>query len=99
MSTSGTTGIPKRAARTHRAAIEEAVAIEGDCQSKPYEVRRLYCTPIFHSVSAPQTLFTALEFGFPTYLMQRYGSTFAHKVEKFSITETAAPPAMLLKLQ
>ena len=51
-STSGTTGRPKMAARTQRAMVLESAAIEE--HPKPYQVRRLYCTPIFHGLSAPE---------------------------------------------
>lgn len=51
-STSGTTGRPKMAARTQRAMVLESAAIEE--HPKSYQVRRLYCTPIFHGLSAPE---------------------------------------------
>lgn len=50
-STSGTTGRPKMAARTQQSIVLESAAIEENI--KPYQVRRLYCTPIFHGLSAP----------------------------------------------
>jgi acyl-CoA synthetase (AMP-forming)/AMP-acid ligase II len=51
-STSGTTGRPKMAARTQRSMVLESAAIEEN--PKPYQVRRLYCTPIFHGFAAPE---------------------------------------------
>jgi acyl-coenzyme A synthetase/AMP-(fatty) acid ligase len=51
-STSGTTGRPKMAARTQRSLILESAAVEDG--PRPYYVRRLYCTPIFHGLSAPE---------------------------------------------
>lgn len=98
-STSGTTGLPKMAARTHRAMILESSAIEDDNASKPYEIRRLFCTPIFHAFSMPEMVINALRLGYPTYFMRRFDETFAQKVHDFGITEIAAPPPMLRKLQ
>ena len=51
-STSGTTGRPKMSARTQQALVLESAAIEE--QPKSYQVRRLYCTPVFHGLSAPE---------------------------------------------
>ena len=99
MSTSGTTGLPKMAARTHRAMIEELEAIEDNNSDKPYDVRRLFCTPIFHAFSTPEMVFNPLRLGYPTYFMKRFDDTYAQKVHDFGITETAAPPPMLIKLQ
>ena len=98
MQTSGTTGLPKMAARTHRAMVYELVAITDDDTLKPYEVRRLFCTPIFHAFSAPEMIFNALRLGRPSYFMRRYDDTFARKISQFQITETFGPPAMLLRL-
>ena len=98
-STSGTTGLPKMAARTHKALILETDAIEDNNAEKPYEVRRLFCTPIFHAFSTPEMVINPLRLGYPTYFMRRFDNTFAEKVHQFGITETAAPPPMLMRLQ
>ena len=79
-STSGTTGLPKMAARAHRALIEESKAIEDNHSQKPYKVRRLFCTPVFHAFSFPEMVITPLRLGIPTYFMRRYEETFAQKV-------------------
>ncbi|KAK5728623.1 hypothetical protein LTR15_001760 [Elasticomyces elasticus] len=94
--TSGTTGLPKMAMRSHLSMISELEAITDD--SKPYEVRRLFCTPIFHAFSAPEILFNALRLGQVSYFMRRFDDSFAQKVHDFRITETFGAPAMLLKL-
>ena len=98
-STSGTTGLPKMAARTHQAMIQESKAIEDNHTQKPYEVRRLLCTPIFHAFSTPEMVIAPLRLGITTYIMRRYDDTFAQKVHEFAITETAAPPPLLNMLQ
>jgi acyl-coenzyme A synthetase/AMP-(fatty) acid ligase len=97
-STSGTTGLPKMSARTHRSMILESQAIEDNNRAKQYKVRRLFCTPIFHAFSTPEMLINPLRLGYPTYIMRRFDNTFAQKVHGFRITETAAPPPMLMKL-
>ncbi|KAK3679859.1 hypothetical protein LTR78_000235 [Recurvomyces mirabilis] len=98
MQTSGTTGLPKMAARTHRSMVHELAAIADDDSLKNYQVRRLFCTPIFHAFSAPEMIFNALRLGRPSYFMRRYDETFAHKISLYRITETFGPPAMLLRL-
>lgn len=97
-STSGTTGLPKMAARTHQSLILESKAIEDNNADKPWSVRRLYCTPIFHAFTTPEVVINALRLGHPTYIMKRFDATFAQKVHDFQISEIAGPPPMLLKL-
>nr|POF18589.1 acyl-coa ligase azaf [Quercus suber] len=100
MQTSGTTGLPKLASRTHRAMILELEGSRDNNAEKPYEIRRLFCTPIFHAFSAPEMLFNSLRLGRPTYFMKRFDKTFAQKVHDFNITETfGAPPILLLLAQ
>ena len=82
-STSGTTGLPKMAARTHRALIQESKAIEDKDSQKPYKVSRLFCTAIFHAFSFPEMVITPLRLGIPTYFMRRHDDTFAQKVFEY----------------
>ena len=72
MSTSGTTGLPKMAARTHRAMMLETAAITDRNAEKPYEIRRLMSTPIFHAFTTPEVVFNPLRLGYPTYIMKRF---------------------------
>jgi len=95
MQTSGTTGLPKMAARTHRSLINEQLAIEDNNADKPYEVRRLYCTPVFHAFTLPEMGFNAMRLGQTSYFMKRYDDTFAQKIHDFQITETMGAPPML----
>ena len=97
-STSGTTGMPKMAARTHRSLMLETEAIGADYHEKPYIVRRLMSTPIYHGFSAPEMIFNPLRLGYLTYITKRFDCTFARKVHDFHITEIAAPPAMIMRL-
>jgi acyl-CoA synthetase (AMP-forming)/AMP-acid ligase II len=98
MQTSGTTGLPKLAVRTHAAMIHELIAIADDDTCKPYEVRRLFCTPVFHGFAAPEMIFNALRLGRKTFYMRRFDNTFHQKVYDFDITETFGAPTMLLRL-
>lgn len=99
MSTSGTTGKPKMAARTHLATVAETVAAADNHAEKDYEVRRLFCTPIFHAFSTPEMIINSLRLGLPSYFMKRFhNDMFPKNIWLFKITETFAPPPMLAKL-
>lgn len=94
MSTSGTTGMPKMAVRTLSSLMLEAEAINDD-GFKPYEVRRLFCAPIYHAFSFPLMMIAPLLHGHTSYFMLRFGEDFYENVEKYEITETAlATPAI-----
>jgi acyl-CoA synthetase (AMP-forming)/AMP-acid ligase II len=96
MSTSGTTGPPKMATRTHRAMVLEAIAVEDNHSAKPYPVRRLFCTPIFHGFSAPDMIINSLRLGLTNFFMKRFNPVvFPEKIAEFQITEIFAPPPML----
>lgn len=99
MTTSGTTGLPKMAARTHVALVQEALAIEDNHVAKPYEVRRLINTPIFHAFTTPELIINALRLGITTYVLPRFDRVrFPSLVTNYHITETFAPPPMLQAL-
>ncbi|GAB7360718.1 hypothetical protein MBLNU230_g0595t1 [Neophaeotheca triangularis] len=98
MATSGTTGFPKLAARSHRSIVLESLAIQ-DPVAKPYPIRRLFCTPIFHAFSSPLMLLAPLRENHTTYIMRRFNpTTFPEYIDRYQITETAGAPAMLQKL-
>lgn len=99
MLTSGTTGLPKMAARTHKAHVLESFAMEDNHATKPYPVIRLFCTPIFHAFSSPEMLINALRSGRTSYFIKRFDSViFPAKIEEYGITEIYAPPPMLAML-
>ncbi|KAF7189968.1 Acyl-CoA ligase M9 [Pseudocercospora fuligena] len=99
MSTSGTTGLPKMGARTQRATVLESAAVEDIHSLKPYEIRRLFSTPIFHSFSTPEMVINSLRLGIPAYFTKRFDIVqWPLYVEKYGITETFAPPAILQML-
>lgn len=98
MSTSGTTGLPKMVQRSHRSLVVETSGIEDNNSGKPYQVRRLYSTPIFHAFSFPEMVINSLRLGYQSFYMRRFDETFARKVHDFGITEMTAVPAMLLRI-
>lgn len=98
MSTSGTTGLPKMAARSHSSWVTENLALQ-DKVAKPYEVVRLLFTPFFHGFTAPLALVDALRSGHTTYIMPRFHlKSCLECIERYKITELAAPPPVLLSL-
>ena len=97
-STSGTTGLPKMAVRSHYALISEHLAIV-DTVQKDYEVRRLVSAPFFHAFAGPLVLIDALKTGVETYIMRRFNmQQFLEAIDKFDITETMCPPPVLIRL-
>jgi acyl-CoA synthetase (AMP-forming)/AMP-acid ligase II len=96
MSTSGTTGLPKMAVRSHLSWVTENLAIQ-DSTTKPYQINRLLFTPFFHGFTAPLALIDALRSGHKTYTMSRFDlKKCLDYVERYRITELAAPPPVLL---
>lgn len=99
MSTSGTTGLPKMAARTHKAHVLESFAMEDNNSAKPYPVIRLFCTPIFHAFSSPEMLINALRSGSTSYFIKRFDLVdFPAKIAEYGVTEIYAPPPLLASL-
>ncbi|KAF2231307.1 acetyl-CoA synthetase-like protein [Viridothelium virens] len=97
-STSGTTGFPKMAVRTHHALIAEHQAL-ADSAPKDYEVRRLLPSPFFHAFTSPLALIDALKSGAKTYIMRRFDmDAFLTAVATHSITEATLPPPVLVRL-
>ena len=98
MSTSGTSGQPKIAARTQQALLWESRAIEDKSEKRPYPVRRLICTPVFHAFSFVIAVVNALRYGHTSYFMKRYDDTFCQKVFDLEITEMTSSPGLLSRL-
>ncbi|CAD6583391.1 MAG: hypothetical protein TREMPRED_003539 [Tremellales sp. Tagirdzhanova-0007] len=98
MQTSGTTGMPKMATRSHRSLMMELSAIEDNLADKPYPVRRFFCTPLQHAFCFPEAIFNSLRLGLTTVIGKRFDDTFAEIVEKHSITEIFVAPPILLRL-
>ncbi|KAI9656623.1 MAG: hypothetical protein M1821_004830 [Bathelium mastoideum] len=98
-STSGTTGLPKMASRSHAALICEHLAMV-DAGETEYEAKRLISAPFFHSWAAPLALIDPLKRGVKTYVMRRFDvDQFLEAIDRFEITEATCPPPVLLKLR
>jgi 4-coumarate--CoA ligase len=93
--TSGTTGLPKVAAVSHRGSIARCLA-SSDPDPKPYSVSRLLCLPLFHGVAATASHIEPLRYGIPTYIMTRFSlSPFLCTIQEHHITETSVVPAIV----
>ncbi|KAK7530122.1 amp dependent CoA ligase [Phyllosticta citricarpa] len=94
--TSGTTGRPKLAIRTHSNFVHEST-MQKDVQKKPYKVSRLISLPLFHAFACPIGIIAPLHEGIPTLIMRRYiPDTYLALLDKFNITESIAAPPMIL---
>ncbi|CAK3733162.1 AMP-dependent synthetase and ligase [Lecanosticta acicola] len=98
MATSGSTGLPKLAARSHSALLAEAKAIASRTSNTSYSVRKLICLPIYHAFAFPETVFTTLRLGQPTYILKRFGDAFSYRIRDHQITDVLTLPSMLLEL-
>ncbi|CAK1367525.1 unnamed protein product [Cercospora beticola] len=98
MFSSGTTGLPKAAMLTHYNLIAQHIQIN-DWKPKPYQIKRLQCTPMFHVATAPCTHFSPLNNGVDTYIMRRFDlEAFLKYIEKYEITDCATVPPMVLQI-
>ncbi|KAK8238704.1 amp dependent CoA ligase [Phyllosticta capitalensis] len=94
--TSGTTGRPKLAIRTHSNFVHEST-MQKDVQEKPYQVSRLISLPLFHAFACPIGILAPLHQGIPTFIMRRYlPDTYLALLNQFNITESIAAPPMIL---
>lgn len=99
MATSGSTGLPKLAQRTHKALVEETRAIEDNNQEKPYEVSRLYCTPaIWGAYPFPEMVINSLRLGIPSYFIRQFEESLVSKICKYRVTEVMTVPHVLSKI-
>ncbi|KAK8154033.1 hypothetical protein IWX90DRAFT_464536 [Phyllosticta citrichinensis] len=94
--TSGTTGKPKLAIRTHSNFVHEST-MQKDVQEKPYKVSRLISLPLFHAFACPIGILAPLHEGIPTFIMRRYiPDMYLALLDRFNITESIAAPPMIL---
>lgn len=96
-STSGTSGLPKLAVRTHANLIAECEAIK-DHGTKPYEQIRLLSVPFFHAFASPLANILSLRDGVTTYIQSRFNEVeFLEAVERYHVTESALVPPIILR--
>lgn len=99
MSTSGSTGLPKLAQRTHMALIQESRVIEDNEEMKPYDVRRLYCTPaIWGAYPFPAMVINSLRLGIPSYFVKQFEGSLVNKIYKYNITEIVLVPHVVCSI-
>ncbi|EAW10018.1 nicotinic acid-CoA ligase pyr1 [Aspergillus clavatus NRRL 1] len=91
--TSGTSGLPKAAIRTHHAIISHHLSVHYDV---PYPVVRLMALPMYHSFGDFWTNIFPVRYGEPLYVLPRFEiSSFLDTVAQHGITETYMVPAMV----
>ncbi|KAJ5970084.1 adenylate-forming enzyme [Penicillium vulpinum] len=92
-STSGTSGLPKAAIRTHYTIISHHQTVHYDV---PYPVTRLMVLPMSHSFGDFWSNLFPIRYGHPLYVMPRFDlSKFLNVVHCYNITETYLVPAMV----
>jgi acyl-CoA synthetase (AMP-forming)/AMP-acid ligase II len=92
-STSGTSGLPKAAIRTHHTIISHHQTVHYDV---PYPVTRLMALPMSHSFGDFWSNLFPIRYGHPLYVMPRFDlSKFLNVVHRYNITETYLVPAMV----
>ncbi|PYH98001.1 AMP-binding enzyme [Aspergillus ellipticus CBS 707.79] len=95
---SGTTGLPKATAVTHRNFIAEHELVF-ELQKRPYRVSRLVPIPLFHAAAAPSSHFGSLKAGHVNYIMRRFDlALFLETMEKYQVTEVTVVPPMAIAI-
>lgn len=91
--TSGTSGLPKAAIRTHHTIISHHLSVH---YRVPYPVVRLMALPMYHSFGDFWTNIFPIRYGEPLYVLPRFDiSTFLDAVRQHHISETYMVPAMV----
>ncbi|KAJ5155041.1 adenylate-forming enzyme [Penicillium coprophilum] len=91
--TSGTSGLPKAAIRTHHTIISHHLSVH---YQVPYPVVRLMALPMYHSFGDFWTNIFPIRYGEPLYVLPRFEiSTFLDSIRQHSISETYMVPAMV----
>lgn len=89
--TSGTSGLPKAAIRTHHTIISQHESVH---YTVPYSVRRLMALPMSHSFGDYWANLFPLRYGEPLFILPRFDLTeFLAAVQEHQITETYLVPA------
>lgn len=91
--TSGTSGLPKAAIRTHHTIISHHLSVH---YQVPYPVVRLMVLPMYHSFGDFWTNIFPIRYGEPLYILPRFDiSAFLDAVRQHHISETYMVPAMV----
>jgi acyl-CoA synthetase (AMP-forming)/AMP-acid ligase II len=91
--TSGTSGLPKAAIRTHHTIISHHLSVH---YQVPYPVVRLMALPMYHSFGDFWTNIFPIRYGEPLYVLPRFDiSAFLDGVRQHGISETYMVPAIV----
>ncbi|PKX95416.1 acetyl-CoA synthetase-like protein [Aspergillus novofumigatus IBT 16806] len=99
--TSGTSGLPKAAIRTHHTIISHHLTVhytppyisDQGLDANPSPIRRLLALPAYHSFGDFWNNLFPLRYGEPLYILPRFDlAEFITAVERFHITETYLVP-------
>ncbi|KAJ5815885.1 Orotidine 5'-phosphate decarboxylase [Penicillium robsamsonii] len=91
--TSGTSGLPKAAIRTHHTIISHHLSVH---YQVPYPVVRLMALPLYHSFGDFWGNIFPIRYGEPLYVLPRFEiSAFLDSIRQHHISETYMVPAMV----
>lgn len=94
-STSGTTGLPKVTQLSHYAIVAQNLAVQSE--GKSYSASRLISLPFFNMFASGIVHVEPLHWGEPIYVMSRFDLVkYVSAIHKYSITDTATAPLMLI---
>jgi len=93
---SGTTGLPKAAMISHYNLVAQHTICWG-VDRKDYDVRRMFCLPMFHVATFPAAHTTTLKDGHASYVMRRFElEGFLKNIEKYQITDLIMVPPVVI---
>ncbi|EGP86358.1 4-coumarate,CoA ligase-like protein, partial [Zymoseptoria tritici IPO323] len=95
---SGTTGLPKAAMLSHYNLIAQHCQIT-EWKPKPYAIKKITATPMFHVATAPTCHFSPLKDGADTVIMRRFDTEgYLKTIQDHQITDVATVPPMVLSI-
>ncbi|KAL9107835.1 MAG: hypothetical protein Q9227_007350 [Pyrenula ochraceoflavens] len=95
---SGTTGLPKACCNTHYNLIAQDTLVYA-CDPRPYPIKRIIATPLFHAAVAPSCFVSALKGGFEFWIMRRFDLELYFKTfEQQQITELFIVPPIAIAI-
>ncbi|KAJ9601993.1 hypothetical protein H2200_013552 [Cladophialophora chaetospira] len=97
--TSGTTGLPKAAAISHRSVVAQTALLEDQFRTRTYQPSQVICLPVFHAFASSLALVLPLRLGIPTFFLPRWTlPEYLRVVETHSITNSPVCPPIVAAL-